>query len=86
MPSRQDRLDEKPIDRLITIGERGEIDLAIPAVEQFVVRDETVRELVVQEEARAGSTLLQAASGISRHNREIIRERRSAGNGPGMRQ
>ena len=52
--------------RLIAVRQGSQVDLAVPAREQLEVRDETIGELVVEEEARAGSPLLQSASRISR--------------------
>ena len=51
MPDGQHRLEQQPVDRLVGIVERGQVDLAVPAGEQLVVGDQPVGELVGKEQA-----------------------------------
>ena len=49
---RDQRLQKEPIDGRIGIIERGQIDLAVPAGQQLVIGEQSVGELVGNEEVR----------------------------------
>ena len=52
MPRGYHRFKEEPVNRDVGIVERGEVDLPVPALEEFVVDRELFGEIVREENAR----------------------------------
>ena len=51
MTRRQNRFQEKPIDRFIGVVQRGQVDLPVPARKQFVIRHELSGENVGEKQS-----------------------------------
>ena len=68
----RERFEEEPVNRFIRVGQRGQVDLAIPAREEFVVLGKCSDEVVRREEASSGGAPDETGLEISgRHKRRL---------------
>jgi hypothetical protein len=51
MPCGKNWLEEEPIDRLVRIFERCQVDLAVPAGQEFVIGNQARGKRLVKEDA-----------------------------------
>jgi hypothetical protein len=81
MAGRQNRLQEKAIDRFIRIVQRGQVDFAIPVGQQLVVSDKAIGQVAGQKDPGPGRSADEARPEVAGCHLVRLSDRRSSMNG-----
>ena len=71
---REQRLQKQPVDSLVWIGERRQVDLLIPPEQKGIKRFDLLNKLIVEEEPHAGRTTSQPGREIARRHAGRVSE------------
>ena len=71
---REQRLQKQPVDSLVWIGERCQVDLLIPPEQKGIERLDLFDKLIVEEEPHAGRTTSQPGREIARRHAGRVSE------------